>query len=120
MRAEALSGRTQISQRKCQARLVEEEHLWSVIVLGTFEPRMYAVYSTAEALQTLALIGMADSAIEVRPGPAVVEVIRVSLRSSQEVTTAVNRLRARPVASDLTGSGQIRANRARRHQFRAR
>lgn len=101
-------------------RLLRDEDLRRVIVMGAFRPRTRTAVATREAMQVLQLLGLDQDVEELLGGPSTAKVIRVRLLSGQALSAAINRARARPVASDLTISGQIWINRARTQAEAAR
>lgn len=94
-------------------RLLRDEDLRRVIVMGTFRPCTRTAVATREAVQVLQLVGLEHEVEEIVGEPSTAKVIRVRLLSGEAVNAAINRARARPVASDLTISGQVWLNRAR-------
>lgn len=88
--------------------------------MGTFRPRTRTAVATREAAQVLQLLCLEDEIEEILGGPSTAKVIRVRMISGEAVTAAITRARARPVASDLTTSGQVWINRARTQAEAAR
>lgn len=64
-------------------------------------------------MQVLHLLGLGQAVDEISGGPSTAKVVRVRLVSGEAVSAAINWARARPVASDLTISGQVWINCAR-------
>lgn len=94
-------------------RLRQDEDLRCVIVMGTFRARTRTAVATREAVQVLQLLGLHHEIVEILGGPSTAKVVRIRMKTADGVATAIARARVRPIASDLTISGQVRINRAR-------
>lgn len=93
--------------------MLDTQDLRSVISIGTFRERTRAAAASLEAMRLLALVGLEDAVEQLLPGPQVVKVVRVKLRSPEDAERAIRIVRSRPIASEKTVSGQMWINRAR-------